>query len=259
LTSFPAQHQDISQAGESPQLAGLVAIITGASRGIGRSTAEMFAQHGARVVVCSRTNDEVNATIASIQAKGGIVIGRRTDIGSPRQAQALVKLTVRRFGKVDVLINNAGILGPRVPLSEYPIADWDEVIRINLSGTYYMTRAVVPFMMRQQNGCVINVTSSLGRQGRAGWGAYAVSKFGVEGLTQVFAEELRPDRVRVFAFNPGGTRTHMRAEAYPAEDPERLRSPAEAADALSRLVLYASLEQSGRSYDLPSVPKEATD
>lgn len=237
----------------------MVAIITGAGRGIGRSTAVEFARHGARVVLCSRTTGELTATVKTIRAAGGIAVGRKTDVGSPRQVKALVDLGVRYFGKIDVLINNAGILGPRVALVDYPVSDWDEVIRINLSGAYYMTRVVAPHMMRQASGCIINISSSVGRKGRAGWGGYAVSKSGVEGLTHVLAEELRPFGIRVFAYNPGGTRTQMRAEAYPDEDPARLRDPAVASDALLRLVLYAPIDQSGTSYDLPSVPHTIVD
>jgi len=166
-----------------------------------------------------------------------------------------VDFSLRHFGAVDIVINNAGILGPRVPLTDYPVADWEEVIRINLSGTYFTSRAAARVMMRQGRGCIINVTSTVGRQGRKEWGGYAVSKFGVEGLTQIFAEELRTFGVRVFAFNPGATRTHMRAAAYPMEDPTRLQSPQVAAEALLHLALYASDGQSGTSFDLGTVPR----
>ena len=271
MASLPSQNSDIDQGAEprflpgsdtvhqakSAPLAGRVAIVTGAGRGIGRSTAELFARQGARVVICSRNKDELAGTVNAIESGGGIAVSRKTDIGSPRQAQALTQLALRRFGKVDILINNAGILGSRVPLVEYPIIDWNNVLRINLSGAYYMMKAVIPLMMQRGEGCIINITSTVGRQGRAGWGAYSVSKFGLEGLTQVFAEEVQPLGIRVFALNPGATRTGMRALAYPDEDPARLRAPVEAAQGLFRLVLYGSPEQSGTSFDLASVPHSA--
>jgi NAD(P)-dependent dehydrogenase (short-subunit alcohol dehydrogenase family) len=155
---------------------------------------------------------------------------------------------------VDLLINNAGILGPRVPLTEFSTRDWQEVLRINLNGTFWVTRAVARIMERQRSGCIINISSSVGRRGRAGWGAYAVSKFGVEGLTQVLADELRSAGVRVLAFNPGGTRTSMRVAAYPEEDPRSPRPPDIPARALLHLVLRTSAEHSGQCFDLQSLP-----
>ena len=205
-------------------------------------------------MLCSRTRNELDATLAAIESAGGEALGRRLDIGMPRQAQMLVDQTVRRYGRLDLLINNAGILGPRVSLMEYPLRDWREVLRINLSGTFYVSREAARIMQRQRSGCIVSISSSVGRQGRAGWGAYAVSKFGVEGLTQVLADELRSFGVRALTFNPGGTRTSMRAAAYPDEDPLHLRPPEVPAQALLRLVLRTSLEHSGGSFDLQSVP-----
>lgn len=205
-------------------------------------------------MLCSRTRSELDATLAAIESAGGEAVARRLDIGRPGQARMLVDQTVRRYGRLDLLINNAGILGPRVALTAYPLGDWREVLRINLSGTFYVSREAARIMERQRNGCIISISSSVGRQGRAGWGAYAVSKFGVEGLTQVLADELRSFGVRVLTFNPGGTWTSMRAAAYPDEDPLQLRPPDVPAQALLRLVLRTSLEHSGRGFNLQSVP-----
>ena len=232
----------------------MVALVTGAGRGIGRATAELFAREGASVVLCSRTRRELTAALSAIRTAGGTASARVTDIGSPRQARALVDFTVRRYGRLDLLINNAGILGPLVPLVEYPLADWTRVLRINLSGTFSVTQHAARVMVGQRSGCIITVSSSVGRAGRAGWGAYAVSKFGVEGLSQVLAEELRSLGVRTLTFNPGGTRTAMRVEAYPSEDPGRLRAPTVAADALLRLALCTSPSISGKAFDLENLP-----
>lgn len=192
--------------------------------------------------------------MASIKAIGGRVVARTADIGCPDQARGLVEFTVRRFGRLDILVNNAGILGPLVPLMEYPLPDWDDVLRTNLSGTYYVTREAAKAMTRQRRGCIINISSSVGRRGRAGWGAYAVSKFGVEGLTQVLADELRSCEVWAVTFNPGGTRTGMRAAAYPDEDPSEVRAPSVPAEAILRLALRASARDSGKAFDLQNIP-----
>lgn len=234
---------------------GPVAIITGAGRGIGRAAAELFAREGYRVVLCARTGRELRAACTAIRAAGGEAVARVMDIGSAPQARTLVDLALRRYGRVDVLINNAGILGPRVSLARYPHRAWSRVLRINLTGTFYVTQEAARIMARQRSGCIITVSSSVGRSGRAGWGAYAVSKFGVEGLSQVLADELRPDGVCVATFNPGGTRTRMRAQAYPREDRRKLRDPSVAARALLHLAARSSPVLSGRAFDLTNLPR----
>lgn len=250
----PRKPVRLSPANER-RASGPVTIITGAGRGIGRATAELFAREGARVVLCARTGTELRAVCAAIKAAGGEAVARVMDIGSAPQARALVNLAFRRYGRLDVLINNAGILGPRVPLSRYPHRAWTQVLRINLTGTFYVTQEAARIMARQRSGCIITVSSSVGRSGRAGWGAYAVSKFGVEGLSQVLADELRPDGVCVITFNPGGTRTRMRAQAYPREDRTKLRDPSVAARALLHLAARSSPALSGRAFDLTNLPR----
>jgi NAD(P)-dependent dehydrogenase (short-subunit alcohol dehydrogenase family) len=255
---MPATHDTSAQSARrgtlNGRLAGAVILVTGAGRGIGRATAELLAHEGARVALCSRSREEVQAACAAIEADRGDVLGAVVDIGSARDVRAFVRRTVRHFGRLDVVINNAGILGPRVPLTRYPDRDWQQVLKINLSGTFYVTREVARVMSDQRSGCIITVSSSVGRVGRGGWGAYAVSKFGAEGLTQVLADELRSSGVRAMTFNPGGTRTAMRAEAYPDEDRSRLHAPSVIAEALVRLITSSSMEHSGGAFDLETLP-----
>ena len=229
--------------------------MTGAGRGIGRATAELFARHRAKVIICARSKRELTMVATAIRRGGGDVTARTADIQSPRQTDNLVRLAVRRYGRLDVLINNAGILGPRAPLVGYPLKEWERVIRVNLNGTFYLTRAAAQVMVRQRSGCIISVSSSVGRRGRADWGAYAVSKFGVEGLTQVLADELRSAGICAVTFNPGATRTRMRADAYPSEDPATLRDPLVPAGALLRLAACCNPSLSGLAFDLDNVPK----
>jgi NAD(P)-dependent dehydrogenase (short-subunit alcohol dehydrogenase family) len=192
--------------------------------------------------------------VASIRARGGEVIGRVTDIGSAPQARILVQWVMRRYGRLDVLINNAGILGPRVSIIDYPTRDWNQVLRINLSGTFYVSRAAAEIMLSQRSGTIITLSSSVGRTGRGRWGAYAVSKFGVEGLSQVMADEFRERGISAVTFNPGGTRTAMRAAAYPSEDPATVRDPDAVARALWQLANTCSPAASGRALDFDDLP-----
>jgi len=231
-----------------------VALITGAGRGIGRATAELFAREGAKVVVCSRTKQQLAETMAAITATGGEATARIADVGIAREAEALVRLAVTRYGRLDILINNAGILGSRVPIAEYSHREWTQVLRINLNGTFFVSQSAAKVMVGQGTGSIITLSSSVGRQGRGLWGAYAVSKFGVEGLSQVMADELRSAGVCTVTFNPGGTRTAMRAEAYPSENPAAVRLPTEAARALLRLATNLSPDLSGQAFDLTNLP-----
>ncbi|HEY7713775.1 MAG TPA: SDR family NAD(P)-dependent oxidoreductase, partial [Candidatus Binatia bacterium] len=180
---------------------------------------------------------------------GEKVEGAAGDVGIADDAQRLVATASARFGMIDVLVNNASILGPREPLADYPLAAWEEVLRVNLTGIFLMTRAVLPSMLARRAGSIINVTSGVGRRGKARWGAYAVTKAAVENFTQVLADEVKEFQIRVNAVNPAATRTTMRAAAYPAEDPLTLPTAEEIVPVFLYLASDASATITGQSLD----------
>lgn len=229
-------------------LAGKVALVTGGSRGIGRAIAEAYARAGAKVFICGRNADHLGRTTEHVRGVG-VIEGVAGDVGDPLDVERIVQATINRFGAVHVLVNNASILGPREPLSHYPVADWSEVLRINLTGIFLMVRAVLPIMLEQRMGSIINLSSGVAKKGRARWGAYAVSKAGVEALTQVLADEVSASGIRVNTVNPAPTRTEMRALAYPSEDPLTLPMPDEILPVFLYLASDASAAVSGQSLE----------
>jgi NAD(P)-dependent dehydrogenase (short-subunit alcohol dehydrogenase family) len=237
-------------ASESAKLlTGKTALVTGGSRGIGRAIAEAYARQGAKVFICARDENKLRAAIDEIRNSGGEIAGLAGDVGNQEHGERVVSATVERYGTIDILVNNASILGPREPIANYPVAAWDEVLRINLTGLFLMTRAVLPVMLAQKAGSIINVTSGVGRQGKARWGAYAVSKAGLEALTQVLAEEVSAHGIRVNSVNPAATRTAMRAQAYPDEDPLTLPAPEEILPVFVYLASEAGSRISGQSLE----------
>jgi NAD(P)-dependent dehydrogenase (short-subunit alcohol dehydrogenase family) len=204
-----------------------VALITGATRGIGKAIAAAYLREGARVFICARNQQEVAATVRELRddSTEAPVDGCAGDVGQETDVCRIVDAAIERFQTIDTLVNNASLLGPRVALVQYPLGQWEEVIRVNLHGVFLLSQQVIRRMIAQHHGSIINVSSGVGRVGRARWGAYAVSKFGLEGFTQVLADEVKEFGIRVNSVNPGPTRTEMRAEAYPEEDPLTLPTP----------------------------------
>jgi NAD(P)-dependent dehydrogenase (short-subunit alcohol dehydrogenase family) len=202
-----------------------VALITGASQGLGRALALAFAREGARVVVNARSEDSVRPVAGEVEDAGGEVLAVAADVSKGADVERLVGESVERFGKIDVLVNNAGLLGPRVAIEDYPEDEWRRIIDANLTGPFLVSKAAIPYL--SDGASIINVVSGVSVEGRAEWGAYSVSKFGIEGLNQILAAELEERDVRVNAVDPGGMRTDMRAAAYPEEDPQTRITPEE--------------------------------
>ena len=197
--------------------------MSGAGDGIGRVAAETFARFGARVILLGRTTRKLETVYDRIAAADGPEpFIAPFDLAQTQYApyERLALAIEERFGRLDGLLHNAGILGPRVPLEHVEPSAWQEVIHVNLTSEFLMTKALLPLLQRSDDASIVFTSSGVGQRGRAYWGPYAVSKFGVEGLMQVWADELEnTSHIRCNSLDPGGTRTTMRAQAYPAEDP----------------------------------------
>lgn len=231
---------------------GKTLVITGASRGLGKALAERFATEGAKLALCARSEPALQSLARALEKQGVEVFASACDISNSVQVQDFTSAVLQRFGTVDGLINNAGILGTRGPLVDQDVREWDEVVQTNLHGSFFMTKAVLPTLMSKGSGFIINVSSSVGRAGRKEWGAYAVTKFGIEGMTQVLAEEVKKYNVRVNAVNPGPLATEMRRAAYPSEDQSILRTPDQITDVFVYLASKDGVGITGQSLDAAS-------
>lgn len=225
---------------------GKVALVTGASQGLGRALALAYAEEGAKIVINSRNESSIKPVAEEAEGKGAEVLALAADVSDGGDVQRLVNAAVERFGRIDVLVNNAGVLGPRVTIEEFPEDEWRKVIDANLTGPYLVSKAVIPHM--PEGASIINVVSGVSVEGRAEWGAYSVSKFGIEGLTQILAAELEERGIRTNAVDPGGMRTEMRASAYPEEDPSTRITPEENTDVFLYLASDESKEVTGERF-----------
>jgi NAD(P)-dependent dehydrogenase (short-subunit alcohol dehydrogenase family) len=206
-----------------------VVLVTGAGDGIGRAAARSFAAHGATVVLLGRTSRKLESVHDEILAAGhpqpAIALLDLATAQGPAYFDLAAKLR-ERFGRLDGLLHNAGILGDRAPIEQYDVGTWHQVLHVNLTAPFVLTQVLMPLLRLAADASIVFTSSGVGRRGRAYWGAYAVSKFGIEGLSQVLADELRDSTaIRVNCINPGPTRTAMRRQAYPGEDPASRPEP----------------------------------
>jgi len=242
------------------ELEGRVIAITGASDGIGRAVALDCARHGASVVLIGRRQRKLAAVLDEIEALPGAPRTSTVAVLDLEHALAqdydrLSAAIGERFGRLDGLLHNAALLGTLAPIEHYDVPTWCRVLHVNLTAAFALTQVLLPALKRSADACVLFSSSSVGRRGKAYWGAYAVSKFGVEGLTQVLAAELCDiTSIRVNALNPGPARTRMRRQAYPAEDAAQLPEPQALTRPYLALLGPASRGITGASFDAQPLP-----
>jgi NAD(P)-dependent dehydrogenase (short-subunit alcohol dehydrogenase family) len=236
----------------SRRLAGRLALITGATRGIGRAVALAYAREGAHVILVGRTVGALEEVDDEIREIGGAATLLTLDLRRQDKIDALgPTIYYQRWQKLDILVGNAGILGPLSPLGHVPAETWDEVLQVNLTANWRLIRTLDPLLRASDAGRAIFVSSGVAARPRAYWGPYAVSKAALEALVRTYADEVANTAVRVNLVNPGPTRTRMRAQAFPGEDPNTLRTPEDIAPTFVRLAEPACTDN-GRLFDLRS-------
>ena len=191
------------------KLDGRVAVITGAGRGIGQAIALAYAREGARLALAARSESELEQAVVAVSELGAEAIAVPTDVTSQADTERLSQATVERFGRIDVLVNNAGISGPIGPLQDNDIAEWVDTINVNLTGTFLVCRAVIPFMLEQGGGKIINLSGAGAANAWSNMSAYCSSKVAVVRLTEVLAQELEGKGIAVNALGPGSIHTSM--------------------------------------------------
>lgn len=208
---------------------GRVVLVTGASDGIGQALAIALARQGATVALLGRNQRKLARTYDRIVEAGGprpALLPFNLETATAPEYDALAEALDREFGRLDGLAHVAGILGDLSPIDQYDVPTWCRVLHVNLTAAFIVTRTLLPMLRRSEDASVVFTSSTVGRSGRAYWGAYAVSKFALEGLMQVLAHELDGTiRIRANSINPGPTRTALRRQAYPAEDAARWPAP----------------------------------
>ncbi|TAK16233.1 MAG: SDR family oxidoreductase [Nitrosarchaeum sp.] len=217
-----------------------VALVTGASRGIGKVIAHLFAQEGMNVVICSRNENQIRKTAMEIQKDtGNLVVPVKTDVRNHIDVDKLVKITINKFGRIDILVNNAGVAIIK-PLMKTTDHEYDTIIDTNLKGLFFCCRSVLPHMIKRKSGYIINISSGAGKTGFANLSVYCASKFGVIGITESLAGEVSDYGIKVFSVCPGTVATQMQKEFMSNEEFERRKNqmiqPEEVAQKVLQLV-----------------------
>jgi NAD(P)-dependent dehydrogenase (short-subunit alcohol dehydrogenase family) len=231
---------------------GRVIVVSGAGDGIGQAVALALARQGATVGLLGRTQRKLERTYDRIVQLGGpkpALMPYNLETAGASEYDALHDALDREFGRIDGLAHVAGILGALSPIDHYDVPTWCKVLHVNLTAAFILTRTLLPLLRRSQDATVLFTSSGVARRGQAYWGAYSVSKFGIEGLMQVLAHESEQTRIRVNSVNPGPVRTAMRLQAYPAEDRSHLVEPEAVTAPFLFLLGPASLGINGQAFD----------
>jgi 3-oxoacyl-[acyl-carrier protein] reductase len=191
------------------QLKDKVALVTGAGRGIGKAIALAYAREGAKLAICARTESEIEQSAQEIRRTKAEAEGWVCDVSIEESVKEFIKNVIQKFGRIDILVNNAGVMTRPVPTTELEVKKWDYTMAVNLRGPFLMSKAVLPIMMKQKSGSIINVSSMIGRGAYPNFVAYATSKWGLEGFTQTLAAEVRSNNIRVNSVEPGVVATKL--------------------------------------------------
>ncbi|MBZ0215800.1 MAG: SDR family NAD(P)-dependent oxidoreductase [Fimbriimonadaceae bacterium] len=233
------------------RLDGKVALVTGASRGIGRAVALGYAQEGAHIIAVARTTgalEELDDDIKEVGGSATLVPMSMTDFEAIDRLGGAI---FERWKKLDILVGNAGILGPLTPVGHVEPKQWDEVIAVNLTANWRLLRSLDPLLRQSDAGRAVFVTSAAAVYCRAYWGPYSVSKAGLNALVATYANEIQNSNARANVLNPGPVRTKMRAQAMPGEDPQTLPPPEDLTEVFIKMVL-PSFEENGVVWNFPT-------
>ncbi|MAE40738.1 MAG: YciK family oxidoreductase [Psychrobacter sp.] len=251
----PLSHEQIRNfVAEDDSLEGKVILVTGAGDGIGRVAALTYARFGATVLLLGRTTSKLEAVYDEIESMGGkqpAILPMDLETASYDEMQKLERLIDKEFGQLDGLLHNAGILGALTPLEMYDVDTFAQVMKVNCTATFMLTQALLPLLKDADNGSIVFTSSSVGTHPRAFWGAYALSKQAVEGMSDIFTQETKnTTNLRFNCINPGGIRTNMRAHAYPGENPMSLKTPEDIMSAYVCLMSNESIGVRGQMVEL---------
>lgn len=229
-----------------------IILVTGAGDGIGREAALTYARFGAQLILLGRTESKLAKVQHDIAQRGyrpAQIYTLDLLTASQQDCQRVAEQITQWVPHLDGVLHNAGLLSEITPMADIKLEDWNNVMQVNVNATFMLTQALLPLQLKSSSSSLVFTTSSVGREGRSGWGAYAVSKFATEGMMQVLAEEYKQSNLRVNCINPGGTRTSMRASAFPDEDSKKLKTPADIMPLYLYLMGDDSRRKNGISFD----------
>lgn len=229
-----------------------IILVTGAGSGLGQAAARTFAAHGATIILLGRTQSKLEQTYDAIEEAGHsqpAIIPLNLESATQQDYYNLGQTLYQEFGRLDGLLHNAAQLSLLSRIDDYDLETWNKVMQVNLTAPFILTQACLPLLRKSADASILFTSDQVGRKGKAYWGAYGVSKFGIEGLMQILADELETSQIRVNSINPGAVRSGIRALAYPGEDPQTLTTP----DSVMHTYLYLmgpdSMGKTGQAFD----------